>query len=429
MRLSWNEVRARAAAFAEEWHDASYESGETQSFYNDFFEIFGVQRRTVARYEEHVTKKLDNTSGFIDLFWPGVLIVEQKSAGRDLTMAYDQAGDYFDALPERDRPRYILVSDFQTFELHDLDERETVAFPLADLPKHVEHFGFILGVQRRTFRDQDPAYIQAAELVGRLHDALDAVGYRGHDLERFLVRIVFCLFADDTGIFEPRDIFLDYIEARTTEDGADLGAKLAQLLQVLDTPEADRLSSLDEDLARFPYVNGALFEGPLRIPAFDAAMRAALLDACRFDWSNISPAIFGALFQSVMDPAERRAKGAHYTTVKNILKVIEPLFMDDLRAEFARLKVRKDSRRRPEFLKFQEKLGQMRFFDPACGCGNFLIIAYRELRLLEIEVLKAVYSTEQLDALAESLSVVDVDQFYGIEIGEFPARIAEGSIR
>ena len=429
MRLSWNEVRARAAAFAEEWHDASYESGETQSFYNDFFEIFGVQRRTVARYEEHVTKKLDNTSGFIDLFWPGVLIVEQKSAGRDLTMAYDQAGDYFDALPERDRPRYILVSDFQTFELHDLDERETVAFPLADLPKHVEHFGFILGVQRRTFRDQDPANIQAAELVGRLHDALDAVGYRGHDLERFLVRIVFCLFADDTGIFEPRDIFLDYIEARTTEDGADLGAKLAQLLQVLDTPEADRLSSLDEDLARFPYVNGALFEGPLRIPAFDAAMRAALLDACRFDWSNISPAIFGALFQSVMDPAERRAKGAHYTTVKNILKVIEPLFMDDLRAEFARLKVRKDSRRRPEFLKFQEKLGQMRFFDPACGCGNFLIIAYRELRLLEIEVLKAVYSTEQLDALAESLSVVDVDQFYGIEIGEFPARIAEGSIR
>ena len=251
------------------------ELSQTQSFYNDFFEIFGVQRRTVARYEEHVTKKLDNTSGFIDLFWPGVLIVEQKSTGRDLTKAYDQASDNFDALPERDKPRYILVSDFQTFELHDLDEREAVAFPLADLPNHVEHFGFILGVQRRTFRDQDPANIQAAELVGRLHDALDAVGYRGHDLERFLVRIVFCLFADDTGIFEPRDIFLDYIEARTNEDGADLGAKLAQLFQVLDTPEADRLSSLDEDLARFPYVNGALFEGPLRIPAFDAAMRAA----------------------------------------------------------------------------------------------------------------------------------------------------------
>ena len=239
MRLSWNEVRARAAAFAEEWRDATYEKGETQSFYNDFFEIFGVKRRTVARYEEHV-KRLDNTHGYIDLFWPGVLIVEQKSAGRDLARAYGQAGEYFDALPERDRPRYILISDFQTFELHDLDEREKAAFPLADLPGHVEAFGFILGVQRRTFRDQDPVNIKAAELVGRLHDALDAAGYRGHDLERFLVRIVFCLFADDTGIFEPRDIFFDFIDTRTSEDGADLGGWLAQLFQVLDTPEGRR---------------------------------------------------------------------------------------------------------------------------------------------------------------------------------------------
>ena len=431
MRLSWNDVRARAAAFAEEWRDASYESGETQSFYNDFFKVFGVRRSSVARYEQHVTK-LNNSAGFIDLFWPGVLIVEQKSAGRDLAKAYEQAGGYFDALPEHLRPRYILVGDFQTFELHDLDERETVAFSLADLPAHVEAFGFILGVQRRAFRDQDPANIKAAELVGRLHDQLDAVGYRGHDLEQFLVRIVFCLFADDTGIFEPRDIFLDFIETRTGEDGADLGARLAQLFQVLDTPEADRLTSLDEDLARFPYVNGALFEGSLRIPAFDAAMRTALLDACRFDWSIISPAIFGALFQSVMDPAERRAKGAHYTTEKNILKVIEPLFMDDLRAEFARLKSRKDGRRRPALLAFQEKLGQIRFFDPACGCGNFLIIAYRELRTLEIEVLKELHPESplgwQTDAWTSDMSRVDVDQFYGIEIGEFPARIAETAL-
>ena len=287
-------------------------------------------------------------------------------------------------------------------------------------------------MQRRAFRDQDPANIKAAELVGRLHDQLDAVGYRGHDLEQFLVRIVFCLFADDTGIFEPRDIFLDFIETRTGEDGADLGARLAQLFQVLDTPEADRLTSLDEDLARFPYVNGALFEGPLRIPAFDAAMRTALLDACRFDWSIISPAIFGALFQSVMEPAERRAKGAHYTTEKNILKVIEPLFMDDLRAEFGRLKSRKDGRRRPALLAFQEKLGQIRFFDPACGCGNFLIIAYRELRTLEIEVLKELHPESplgwQTDAWTSDMSRVDVDQFYGIEIGEFPARIAETAL-
>ena len=432
MRLSWNEVRARAAAFAHEWRDASYEKGETQSFYNDFFEVFGIRRRSVARYEEHV-KKLNDRSGYIDLFWPGVLIVEQKSAGRDLQKAQGQAGEYFDALPEHERPRYTLVSDFQNFELRDRDEGEEVSFPLSDLPANVEKFGFILGVTRRAFRDQDPANIEAAELVGRLHDALADARHRGHDLERFLVRIVFCLFADDTGIFETRDIFLDFIETRTSEDGADLGPWLTQLFEVLDTPEDQRPATLDEDLARFPYVNGALFKGLLRTFSFDAPMRAALLDACRFDWSNISPAIFGALFQSVMDPKERRAKGAHYTTEKNILKVIEPLFLDDLRAEFARLKARRDTRRRAELLRFQERLGTLRFFDPACGCGNFLIIAYRELRALEIEVLREILprhrtGMQQTDVLTDTLSVVDVDQFYGIEIGEFPARIAETAL-
>ena len=432
MRLSWNEVRARAAAFAEEWKAATYEKGETQSFYNAFFQVFGVKRRSVARYEAHVAK-LGNRSGFIDLFWPGVLLVEQKSAGRDLKAAYAQAGEYVDALPERERPRYLLVSDFQTFQLYDLDERDTVAFPLAELPGHVEAFGFILGVQRRTFRDQDPVNIKAAELMGSLHDQLAAAGHGGHDLERFLVRIVFCLFADDTGIFEPRDSFAELMETRTSEDGADLGQWLAQLFQVLDTPAQQRPTTLDEDLARFPYINGDLFKGPLSMVSCNGAMRSALLDACRFDWSQVSPAIFGALFQSVMDPAQRRAQGAHYTTEKNILKVIEPLFMDDLRAEFERLQARKDSRRQTALRQFQTRLGGLSFFDPACGCGNFLIIAYRELRLLEIDVLKALYPRDrdgnrQREGWAADLSQLNVDQFYGIELGEFPARIAETAL-
>ena len=431
MRLSWNEVRARAARFADEWQNAAYEKGETQSFYNAFFEIFGVRRRTVARYEEHV-RKLDNQSGFIDLFWPGVLIVEQKSAGRDLTRAYGQAGEYFDALPERNRPRYILVSDFQSFELHDLDEGEQASFALAELPDHIEKFGFILGVQRRTFRDQDPVNVEASESMGRLHDALQASGYLGHDLEVFLVRVVFCLFADDTGIFEPRDIFGELLETRTREDGSDLGPCLARLFQVLNTPVDRRQAKLDEDLARFPYVNGDLFAARLTIPDFDAAMRAALIDACRFDWAAISPAIFGALFQSVMEPAERRAQGAHYTTEKNILKVIEPLFLDDLRAELNRLRARKDNRRRAELRAFQKRLGEMKFFDPACGCGNFLIIAYRELRELEIELIRELRrgrGDETQRALdTADLSRITVDQFYGIEIGEFPARIAETAL-
>ena len=433
MRLSWNEIRVRAACFANKWQDAAYEKGETQSFYNDFFEVFGVQRRSVARYEKHV-KKLDNSSGYIDLFWPGVLIVEQKSAGRNLDHAYSQAGEYFDALADHERPRYILVSDFQTFELHDLDERDDIPpFTLADLPAHVEEFGFILGVQRRPFRDQDPASIEASELVGRLYDALDETGYRGHDLGRFLVRIVFCLFADDTGIFEPRDIFFDFIEQRTRDDGFDLGPLLAQLFEVLDTPEDERSTALDEDLARFPYINGDLFKGLLSIPSFDASMRKTLLATCQFDWSNISPAIFGALFQWVMDPEVRHAQGVHYTTEKNILKVIEPLFMDDLRAEFERLKSRRDSRRRADLQRFQENLGQLRFLDPACGCGNFLIITYRELRLLEIEVIQELRAAAGIAEQREIfdvrlLSKVDVDQFYGIEIGEFPVRVAETAL-
>ena len=306
--------------------------------------------------------------------------------------------------------------------------REQTRFALADLPQHVEKFGFIIGVQRRTFRDQDPVNIEASERIARLHDALAESGYDGHDLELFLVRMVFCLFADDTGIFEPRDIFLQFIEERTSADGSDLGPYLARLFQVLNTPEDRRQAKLDEDLARFPYINGALFVAPLRIPDFDAEMRQSLIDACLFDWTAISPAIFGALFQSVMEPAERRAQGAHYTTEQNIRKVIEPLFLDDLLAEFARLKARRDNRRIPDLYAFQQKLGQLRFLDPACGCGNFLIIAYRELRQLEIEVLRQLHPSGQLSAFAELLSVVNVDQFYGIEISEFPARIAETAL-
>ena len=427
MRLSWNEIRVRAASFARKWADAGYEKGETQSFYNDFFRIFGKRRESVGRYEERV-KKLDDTSGFIDLFWPGVLIVEQKSAGRDLKKAYEQAGGYFDALPEHDKPRYILTSDFQHFELHDLLQRDEVAFRLDQLPEHVEKFGFVLGVASRKFRDQDPANIEAAELVGKLHDSLRDAGYPRHDLERFLVRIVFCLFADDTGVFEPRDILLDFLEERTREDGTDLGPLLARIFQVLNTPEGQRAATLDEDLAAFPYVNGDLFADMIWIPDFNAEMREQLLTACRFNWSSISPAIFGSLFQSVMAPAERRAQGAHYTTEQNILKVIEPLFLDDLWEEFTRIKELRRGRK-ARFREFQERLGELTFFDPACGCGNFLVIAYRELRRLELQVIRE-HERDETGAVASrldvgSLSRLDVNQFYGIEIGEFPARIAE----
>jgi hypothetical protein len=423
MRLSTNELRSRAAAFAADWRNASYEKGETQSFYNAFFAIFGVDRRRVAVYERSVDT-IKGNRGFIDLFWPGELLVEQKSAGRDLFGAEMQALGYTHGLTDAEMPKRILVCDFQTWKLIDLVSGESTAFALADLPKHIDRFSFILGRQTVRFKDQDPVNIKASELVGLLHDLLEASGFTGHRLEVFLTRIVFCLFADDTGIFEPRDILWDYLDSETKPDGTDTGDRLGSLFTVLNTPEDQRQTTLNPALAKFPFVNGHLFAEYFPPPAFDAGMRAALLNACRFDWTPISPAIFGSLFQSVMDKGERRRKGAHYTTEKNILKLIGPLFLDDLRAEFDRLRALKSGRAQ-RLAAFHDRLAGLTFFDPACGCGNFLIIAYRELRLLELDLLRELKTDNQLKLDAATLSRVDVDQFFGIELEEFPARIAE----
>jgi hypothetical protein len=424
VRLAWNEIRHRATNFSQEWRDAHYEKGEAQSFYNAFFEVFGVQRRKVATFEEPVKRPGSRAPSFIDLFWKGMLLVEQKSAGRDLTKAKEQAFDYFPGIKDSELPRYVLVCDFQTFELYDLEDLDhPVKFKLADLYKNVQAFSFIFGGAPRVFKDEDPVNIEASELMGKLHDALLASGYQGHELEQFLVRLVFCLFADDTGIFSPKGIFLDFVRDRTREDGSDLGPLLGQLFEVLNRPQEKRHKTLDEDLAQFEYINGNLFAERLPMPDFDSQMRRLLLDACAFDWSPVSPAIFGALFQSVMDTKKRRAIGAHYTTEQNILKLIHPLFLDDLRAELDRLKARRDTGQNAALRAFQKKLAEIRCFDPACGCGNFLVIAYRELRILETEVLVQLNLNRALDI--KQLSQVDVNQFYGIEIEEFPVRIAE----
>lgn len=425
MRLDWNDIRARASKFADEWKDAHYERGETQTFYNEFFELFGVTRRRLASFEYGIALP-ENRRGFLDMFWKGKLLVEQKSRGRDLKPAKKQALDYFPGLKEDELPRYILLSDFQSFELYDLDiaSDQPVRFRLGELPDHVQAFGFIVGQEKRIFRDQDPANVQASEMMGALHDALETSGYVGHALEQFLVRLLFCLFADDTGIFQPVGIFDEFI-ANTREDGADVGAALGQLFQVLDTPEAGRQRTISAELNAFPYINGNLFKETLLLPHFDRDMRDKLLTACGFKWEVISPAIFGSLFQSVMNKEERRKNGGHYTSEKNILKVIEPLFMDDLKAEFTRLKGRRDTGRKKALEDFHARLTTMNFFDPACGCGNFLVIAYRELRDLEIAVLKERFGEDKTVLDVASLSTINVDQFYGIEIEEFPVRIAE----
>ena len=427
MRLTWNEIRARAGSFAKEWAGKGYEKGQTQLFYQELFKVFGIPVRRHAIFEKQV-QMLGDKRGYIDLFWKGVLLVEQKSAGRSLEEARAQALDYCQALKDAEKPRYILLCNFQSFELCYLETNEEYHFSLQDLPNHVEKFGFIIGVKKVVFKNPDPVNRKAVELVGELYDSLKENSYPSGDLPRFLVRIVFCLFADNTGIFSTRHQFYHFLEQRTSEDGSDLGAKLIEFFQNLNKPEGERARNLDEDLADFPYVNGSLFTDQLDIPSCDTNMRNNLIKACNFDWSQISPAIFGALFQSVMNKEERRAQGAHYTEEKNILKVIKPLFLDKLRKDLDRIKNLKGTRKKA-LQDFHDHLAHLTFFDPACGCGNFLIIAYRELRELEIDIIRELRAfhadSEQQELDAASLSRIDVDQFYGIEIGEFPARIAE----
>ena len=421
MPLSWNEIRSNAVAFSKEWAGESREHAEAKTFWDEFFRVFGLTRRHLASFEEPV-KNLGGNYGFIDLFWKGMLLVEHKSRGNNLGKAHAQAMDYIQSLQREGRgdevPRYVIVSDFARIALHNLEEGDSVEFPLAEFYQNVNHFGFIPGYEQHKLEAEDPINIRAVQIMGDLHDALEAGGYSGHELERLLVRVLFCLFAEDTGIFE-RDAFKLYLKNHTDADGSNLGPMLAQFFQVLNKPKEMRQSNLLEELAELPYVNGDLFAESLRFAAFDRDMRNRLIACTGFQWSRISPAVFGALFQAVMEPRERRQIGAHYTSERDILKVIGPLFLDGLKSELDRARNDKAKLR-----KLHKQLASMRLLDPACGCGNFLVVSYRELRLLELEILRRLLKGQKLTAVGTVLKL-DVDQMYGIEIEEWPARIAE----
>lgn len=418
MALSWNEIKDRAVKFTKEWKDTTNEEADAKPFLDAFFDVFGITRKKIGTFE-HRVKKLSDADGYIDLLWKGTILVEMKSRGKNLDKAFQQAIDYTHGLKQNELPKYVLVCDFHIFRLYDTEEQTTLEFTIDELIQNVQSFGYLLGYQKKTYKEQDPANIKAAELMGKLHDRLEEIGYEGHPLEVYLVRILFCLFAEDTTIFEKQQ-FQDYIENRTAEDGSDLASKVQELFQVLNTAKDKRFKNLDEQLNDFPYVNGKLFEEILPMASFDSKMRQALLDCCYIDWSKISPAIFGSMFQSVMNPKERRNLGAHYTSESNILKLIKPLFLDELWSEFESLKGNKN--KLPEFHK---KISQLKFLDPACGCGNFLVITYRELRLLELEVLRATYKSGQGVLDVSDIIWLDVDMMCGIEYEEFPARIAE----
>jgi hypothetical protein len=435
--ISWSEVRDRAIRFSREHAGDRSERAEKQTFWNDFFQVFGLRRASIASFEENVKNIKGNTSS-IDLLWRGMLLVEHKSFGEDLDLAKSQAFEYIEDLTREQRwdeiPRYVLVSDFARFVLYDLELEEQRGLPLfadrkvephhftlSEFPGCIRAFAFMLGQTRVRLDPEDPANEKAYARMCQLHDALKDGGFRGHELERLLVRILFCLFAEDTGIFEP-DTFTQFIRTQTRDDGADLGAKLNELFDWLNNRAADEAMPDTDQFYGFRFVNGGLFEERLGFPRFTRAMRDSLLFCCDFQWAKISAAVFGSLFQGVIEDRVRRQQGAHYTTERNIIKVIRSLFLDELRAEWDRIKADRSTRRRTGMEAFHQRLRSLQFLDPACGCGNFLVLAYRELRLLEIDVVRELSVGTGGQQL---LPIVNVDQFHGIELFEWPVRIAE----
>ncbi len=432
MRISWSQIRDNAIKFAKEFENETSEKAESQTFYNEFFKIFGVTRRRVASFAEP-TKKPSGEAGEIDLLWKGKIICEHKSKGKNLIKARKQAFDYFPGIKEKDLPRYVLSSDFQNFNLLDLDTGDENKFTLKELPEKIRLFAFIAGFEEIKVKEEDPVNIAAAEKIALLHEEILKNGYKGKTLEILLSRILFCLFADDAGIFYPKDVFLSYLINNTKDDGSDLGLHLNEIFQVLNREEDRRQKNLNEDLFSFPYINGNIFSENIPHASFNKKLRDILIECCSFDWKKISPAIFGSLFQAAMDPELRDNLGAHYTSEKNVLKVLEPLCLEELYEEF-----NKSSSSVVKLKNLKKKLSKIKFLDPACGCGNFLVIAYRELRKLELKIIKQIDSLNSnnesvrtqmvLDVESSNLTTIPLYNFIGFEIDFLPSKIAELSM-
>ena len=446
--LSLNTIRERCVKFAHEWSDCvGDEKQEGHEFMRELMQCFGITKRKAISYERRSNRASTGRQGYIDALIPGKALIEMKSAGKDLDKAEEQALDYIHDLANVETPRLLIISDFRHVRIVDLDselatdgsgDAGRTEFRLAQLPDHVDDLKFLAGygMVQVGSREQEEASIRAARVMADLYEALDGSGYSDHEASIFLIRTLFCLYGDDAGLWE-RDLFTEFLKTRTREDGSDLGAQLAVLYQTLKTPMECRQSTLDELTARFPYVNGGIFEEQLNIPSFSSAMRDELMRACAFDWSGISPAVFGSLFQAVKSPEARRELGEHYTSETNILKTLGPLFLDELRQKFA-----DHVHDAKKLTDLRKELGELRIMDPACGCGNFLVVAYRELRSLDTEILVRIRELELarkdndefqatmfFDDRGEHAEImVQLDHFFGIEIEEWPARIAQTAL-
>lgn len=449
--------RENAKKFAEYWKDRGYEKGDSQPFWLSLLrDILGVEEpEKFIKFEDKVM--LDHTS-FIDAVIPSThVMIEQKELNKDLRKAirqsdgslltpFQQAKRYSANMPYSQRPRYIITCNFSSFLIYDMEkpQGEPEEILLENLPTEYYRLNFLINQKDQHLQKELEISVQAGTLVGKLYNALlkQYINPQNEQLLKSLnilcVRLVFCLYAEDAEIFGARSVFHDYLAQFPTKN---MRQAVIDLFKVLDTEQEKRDPYMNEDLNAFPYVNGGLFSDEnIEIPQFTDEIRELLLTECseRFDWSEISPTIFGALFESTLNPQTRRSGGMHYTSIENIHKVIDPLFLDSLKAELSAIKEMKKGKKRNTALKnFQQKLSELIFLDPACGSGNFLTETYLSLRRLENEVLAQLLKTAEsgatlagliTDMHAYDLIKVSISQFYGIEINDFAVTVAKAAL-
>lgn len=447
MILEENKIK-NAKEFIKNWINKGYEKGESQKFWIELLtKVYGVENITeFIKFED--TVKLDKTTGFIDgIISETHVLIEQKSINKDLKSPikqsdgtlltpYEQAKRYNNELPFSKKSRWIVLCNFKSFLIYDMERlnSEPEEILLKDLDKEYYRMNFLVEKENEHIKKEEEISFQAGELVGELYDAFSKE-YRDiedeqaqKDLNELCVRIVFCLYAEDSGLFGKRSVFHDYL-ARY-ENLSDMRKALKDLFKILDTPY-DKRDVYEDELNIFPYVNGGLFSNEnIEIPKFTERIRKTLLsDASdNFNWADISPTIFGAVFESTLNPETRRSRGMHYTSIENIHKVIDPLFLNDLKNEFKEIKEIKNIRtKRGKLEEFQNKIAKLKFFDPACGSGNFLTETYISLRKLENEILDEVQENMMFEDMGNIIKV-SIQQFYGIEINDFAVKVAKTAL-
>lgn len=440
--------RLAAKSFVQSWTGKGYEKGESQPFWLQLLgEVLGVEHPAqFISFENQIM--LDHTSFIDGTIESTHVLIEQKSLGKNLNQPikqsdgslltpFQQAKRYAAELPYSKRPRWIVTCNFAEFYIYDMEKPfgEPEVVYLKDLEKDYYRLQFLVDSGSEHIEKEMQVSIAAGEIVGRLYDALLAQykdGASEHSLKSLnmlCVRLVFCFYAEDAGIFGRRSMFHDYLEQYSAKD---MRRALIELFKVLDTKAEERDPYLEEDLAAFPYVNGGLFENEnIEIPQFTEEIRQLILTNASedFDWSEISPTIFGAVFESTLNPETRRSGGMHYTSIENIHKVIDPLFLDALQDEFAQIKELKQAATVEKRLRaFQSKLADLVFLDPACGSGNFLTETYISLRRLENRVLKELLGAQIVLGALENPIQVSISQFYGIEINDFAVTVAKTAL-